>query len=82
MASSPHAPPRESREIRALARFNLPAAVSPGSPVVEDDGRGRLLRVELVFFGKDDADLVGAPKDQQLLLVGEARAGQNGGLPL
>ena len=38
--------------------------------MVEDDGRGRLLGVELVFFGERDADLLGIEQRQQLLLVG------------
>jgi hypothetical protein len=54
---------------------------NPGAPishrevgrlrVVDDDGRGRLLRVELVFLGEGDADVVGGQQCQELLLVGE-----------
>ena len=46
-----------------------------GLRVVEDDGGGRLLRVELVFFGEGDADLIGVEQRQELLLVGEVGAG-------
>jgi len=43
--------------------------------VVHQDGRGRLLGVELVFLGEGDADFLGAEQRQQLLLVGEVGAG-------
>jgi hypothetical protein len=32
------------------------------------------LRVEVVFFGEDDADFIGIGHRQQLLLVGEVEA--------
>jgi len=41
---------------------------------MEDDGRGQLLRVELVFLGEGDADRLGVER-RELLLVGEIRAG-------
>src|SRR5215472_2254986 len=45
-----------------------------GLRVVDDDRRGRLLRLELVFLGKGDADLVGAQQREQLTLVGKIGA--------
>src|SRR5438270_856712 len=44
--------------------------------VVDDDGGGRLLGIELVFLAEADADLLGMQQLQQLLLVGEVRAGR------
>ena len=39
--------------------------------MMDDDRRGRLLGVELVFFGEGDAEVLGAQQGQELLLVGE-----------
>jgi hypothetical protein len=36
-----------------------------------DDGRGRLLGVELVLVGERDADLLGVEQREQRALVGE-----------
>ena len=44
--------------------------------MVDDDRRGRLLGVELVFLGQRDADLVGAQQVEQLPLVGEVGTGR------
>src|SRR5579883_1964392 len=61
------------------ARGGSRAAISHGEVlglrVVADDGRGRLLGVELVFVGHLDADAAGAEQVEEARLVGEVGAG-------
>src|SRR6185312_12964959 len=67
-----------------IERFNLKRIVLSAAlnrevfrlRVVDDDRRGRLLRVELVFLAELDADRLGAEQRQELGLVGEVRAGR------
>jgi len=43
--------------------------------LVNDDGRGRLFGIELVFHREGDADFVGVEQGQERALVGEVVAG-------
>src|SRR5947209_7701540 len=68
----------EPRECRSSANETRPALHRKilRLRVVDDDGRGGLLGVELVFLTEADADLLGVQQLQELLLVGEVRAGR------
>jgi len=43
--------------------------------MMKNDGAGGLFRPELVFVAKFDADFLGAEEGEELVLIGDVRAG-------